>query len=138
VRRETIVADQFDDPKGPIEHFSWGRFIIGGQEHSRNGEKTGVGKDIRLIGTKVSAWKERRGHLLDADMITGVYGHGIEALVIGAGADGMLEVPKDVKREIRSNGVDKVKVRRTPKACKLYNELYRSGVKVALLAHGTC
>jgi hypothetical protein len=44
----------FDDPKGPIEHFSWGKFIICGKEHSKLDEKIGVGKDIRLIGKKKS------------------------------------------------------------------------------------
>ncbi len=34
----------FDDPKGPIEYFSWGKFIICGAEHSGAEEaQTGVG-----------------------------------------------------------------------------------------------
>ena len=59
----------FEDKKGPIEHFSWGKFIIKGEEHSKTGMgKIGAGKDIRLIGLKISKWKERDGHILDKSM----------------------------------------------------------------------
>ena len=68
----------FTDNDGPIELFSWGRFVITGKEHSKvSGQKSGVGKDIRLIGTEVSKWKEREGHILNKSMITGVFDKGI-------------------------------------------------------------
>ena len=40
--------------------------------------KIGVGKDIRLIGSEASKWKERKGHLLTSEMITGVFGKNIQ------------------------------------------------------------
>jgi len=43
-----------------------------------------------------------------------------------------------VKDFIRENGVGKLIVKKTQDACKIYNELYDQGEKVALLAHGTC
>jgi len=129
----------FDDPVGPIEHFSWGRFIIGGQEHSQaEGDRVGKGKDIRLIGREVSRWKERKGHKLTPEMITGVYDQGIEALVIGIGAEGMIELPGKVKRAIEEHGISTLILERTPEACRAYNRLYHEGRRVALLAHGTC
>lgn len=118
-----------------IEHFTFGEFVIAGQKHS--GEK-GVGKDIRLVGREVSAWKERKGHRLTPEMITGVYRRGIEVLVIGNGDGGALEVPAEVIAAIQANGIPEVIVEKTGKACKLYNRLYRQGKKAALLAHGTC
>lgn len=38
----------FDDPDGPIEHFSWGKYIIRGIEHSQSDDDQtrGAGKDI--------------------------------------------------------------------------------------------
>ena len=130
----------FDDPRGPIEYFSWAKFIICGQEHSEvvDGEEVGVGKDIRLIGREVSEWRERKGHELKPSMITGVYGRGIEVLIIGIGVDGLIECPGKVKRAIQENGIPEVIVARTPEACRLYNELFHQGKRVALLAHGTC
>jgi hypothetical protein len=129
----------FDDPNGPIEHFSWAKYIICGAEHSDSEEgKIGVGKDIRLIDQKVTEWKERKGHLLTHSMITGVYDQGIEVLIIGIGVNGVVECPKDVRKKIKEKGIGKVILARTPQACAQYNELFHQGKKAALLAHGTC
>lgn len=129
----------FDDPVGPIEHFSWGKFVICGVEHaSTEAGQSGVGKDIRLIGREVTEWAERKGHTLTKSMITGVYDRGIEILIIGIGVNGALECPLELKEKILSRGIKKVKLERTPQACALYNKLFHQGKKVALLAHGTC
>ncbi len=126
----------FEDEKGPIQRFEWGRFTICGTIHGKGG--FGVGKDIRLIGTGVTEWADRKGHNLTTEMITGVYGQGIEVLIIGSGVHGLLQCPDTVKESIKSNGVDDIRVLITPDACKQYNELYHEGRRVALLAHGTC
>jgi hypothetical protein len=129
----------FEDEKGPVQHFSWGRFIVSGKEHSKTEKgKTGKGKDIRLIGSKVSRWKERKGHELDVDMVTGVFDQDIEVLIIGSGVHGMVSCPEHVINSIRKKGIRKVIVEKTPEACRLYNKLFHEGIKVALLAHGTC
>ncbi|HEX7555615.1 MAG TPA: hypothetical protein VF338_03245, partial [Leptolinea sp.] len=73
----------FSDLQGPIENFSWGKFVILGKVHSDRGE--GVGKDIRMVSSQVTEWKERKGHTLRPDMITGVFEAGVEILVIGIG-----------------------------------------------------
>jgi len=129
----------FDDPKGPIEHYSWGKFIISGEEHSENDDSSkGKGKDIRMIGEKVKRWKERKGHVLDTSMVESVLGKNIRILVIGNGAYGALTVPDEVIRYLHENGIEKVIIEKTPEASRKYNEIYRAGKKVALLAHGTC
>jgi hypothetical protein len=129
----------FDDSKGPIEHFSWGTYIIHGQKHTKTNEgKVGVGKDIRLIGREVSAWRERKGHRLTPAMITGVFDNDIEVLIIGVGVYGALECPDDVQQAIREKGINQLILERTPAACQTYNTLFHEGKCVALLAHGTC
>ncbi len=129
----------FTDSNGPIEEFSWGRFIINDTEHSKSpGMRIGAGKDIRLIGNTVSPWKERKGHHLTTEMITGVFGKNIDILIIGIGISGALECPFSVQEYIRSNGIQKIIIVRTPEACQTYNEMNRTGLRVALLAHGTC
>lgn len=129
----------FYDSDGPIQEFSWGRFIITGKEHSKTYDaKIGVGKDIRLIGTIVTKWAERKGHMLSNEMITGIFDQDIEALIIGQGASGALVCPASVQNYIRQRGIIELILLNTPKACKRYNQLYNSGKKVALLAHGTC
>jgi hypothetical protein len=129
----------FNDSNGPIEHFSWSKYIVRGQEHGKtNKGKVGVGKDIRLIGQNVTAWRERRGHRLTPSMITGVYDSDIEVLIIGIGVYGALECPEDVRHAIQEKGIDHLILERTPEACKTYNTLFHGGKRVALLAHGTC
>jgi hypothetical protein len=128
----------FDDPKGPIEHFSWGKYIICGIEHSASEKgQVGAGKDIRLINQEVTEWRERKGHQLTDSMITGIYDQGIKVLIIGIGVNGAVECPKKVKKRIQAKGIRKVILARTPDACVLYNALFHQGRLVALLAHGT-
>lgn len=136
---QTDVVMIFEDPNGPVEAFSWGKFIIKGKEHSKTESgKKGKGKDIRLMGKDVSKWKERSGHVLDEDMITGVFDKDIETLVIGTGVNGMVECPENVIKFIKKRGIKNVLLLITPEACKTYNRLYHEKIKVALLAHGTC
>jgi hypothetical protein len=128
--------DEFYDPEGPIEEVTRGRFVVLGQAHSDQDE--GVGKDIRLIGSTVTEWKERKGHSLISRMVTGVFDQDIEILIIGIGVDGMIEVPEETRQYIHDKGISRLVLLRTPNACKKYNELHREGRYVALLAHGTC
>ncbi len=128
-----------DDPKGPIEHFSWGKYIIRGEEHSQYEEgRAGAGKDIRIVGKRVSRWKERKGHLLTEDMITGVFHEDVRVLILGIGVNSAVEAPKKLIDWIESQGIKKVIVLDTPAAVRKYNKLYHEHEKVALLAHGTC
>jgi 8-oxo-dGTP pyrophosphatase MutT (NUDIX family) len=128
-----------NDPNGPVEHFSWGKFIICGREHAdtETGE-TGAGKDIRLVNQEVTKWRERKGHQLTHSMITGIYDQGVEVLILGLGVDGAITCPEDVQQAIQAKGISQVILARTPEACSLYNSFFHQGKKVALLAHGTC
>jgi len=129
----------FDDERGPIEHFSWAKFIIDGQEHSKVGSiKWGAGKDICMVGKKVTEWRERKGHLLKPDMITGVFDQRIDILIIGVGVHGSVQVSEEVKQFIIEGGINQIEIQPTPEACGTYNDLFHQGRNVALLAHGTC
>ena len=68
-------AKSFEDGQGPIEAFSWGLFRVCGQEHGEvegtpGKDVLGVGKDIRVVGTVVTEWAERKGHQLTFEMVT--------------------------------------------------------------------
>jgi hypothetical protein len=112
-----------------------GAFVINGEEHSTAG---GVGKDIRLVGDEVSAWRERTGHKLKRSMVTGVYDRNIDILVIGLGVHSAIECTEEVEKAIRERGIRELILQPTPQACATYNELFRQGRRIALLAHGTC
>ncbi|MBI9043706.1 MAG: hypothetical protein JEZ06_04425 [Anaerolineaceae bacterium] len=129
----------FKDSIGPIEEFSWGKFIVGGKTHTKEGDQLiGAGKDIRLIRNHISAWTERKGHKVKPDMITGIFDQDIQVLVFGIGVQGSLKVPQKTISAIKKQGIEEVLLLRTPQACQIYNKLYYEGKRVALLAHGTC
>ncbi|OIP23250.1 hypothetical protein AUK22_09900 [bacterium CG2_30_54_10] len=130
--------EMFADKEGPIESFTWGKFIIFGKQHSGGNPQVGAGKDIRIIGTEVTPWTDRSGHLLSRRMITGVFDRGIEVLILGLGANRAVECPRSVVEEIRQSGIPELILLDTPAACRRFNELYREGKRVAFLAHGTC
>ncbi len=126
----------FKDDAGPIESFTWGCFVINEEVHSADGE--GVGKDICIINGKVTPWEERHGHRLDPHMVECVLGSGIDILVIGNGVNGRIHVRKKTQKKIKADGVSEIIIEKTPDACKIYNQFFREGRRVALLAHGTC
>ncbi len=124
---------------GPIEEVAWGKYVIKGVEHSTGGtEKKGFGKDIRIIGEKVSEWHERHEHQLRPEMITGIYEQGIQILVIGTGHDGAMKVNDETIESIRKHGIQEIIIEKTPGACRKYNEYFVKGYQVAMLSHGTC
>lgn len=126
----------FRDESGPIESFEWGRFVINGKVHSEDGE--GVGKDICIIDGEVTPWDARHGHRLNPNMVDCVLRSGIEILVIGNGVYGRIKVRDKTVRKVKDDGVNQVLVEKTQDACKVFNQLFREGKRVALLAHGTC
>jgi len=126
----------FDDDVGPIESFEWGRFVINGVVHSADGD--GVGKDICVIDGEVMPWEARHGHRLDPGMVDCVLGSGVDVLVIGNGVYGRINVREKTLKKIRAAGIEDIIIEKTPDACQLFNQLFREGKRVALLAHGTC
>jgi hypothetical protein len=123
----------------PIQECTWARFRIDGVEHGWiNDAKAGYGKDIRVIGHEVSEWREREGHRLTIDMITGVFDRGITTLIIGIGHFDAVIVPEDVIAHVKNRGISDVALLSTPAACTLFNQKCAAGEQVALLAHGTC
>lgn len=130
----------FADPAGPIESFTWGRFVIAGKEHGRGDPGAGMGKDLRVLAPPltVTRWAERAGHRLAIDMVTGVFDQGLEVLVLGLGANRAIAYPPGLLEEIQKRGIPVVEAHDTVAACRRFNELVRQGRKVGLLAHGTC
>ena len=129
----------FSDSAGPIEELSWGLFRINGTLHGSSSDQTwGAGKDIRIVDGLVSPWRERRGHLLKKKMITGIDPTRVDILVIGTGIYGRIHCPKKLIRALHASGLQEIISQPTTEACLTFNQLYRAGRRVALLAHGTC
>jgi len=130
----------FRDPKGPIESFEFGRFTIKGVSHSEDeaGRITGAGKDICLTPEGISAWKERKGHVMMREMLKPALRYLPDYLIIGCGAQGRLSCSSDIIRYLNKHGIERVLAVPTAEACAEYNRACGQGVRVMLLAHGTC
>jgi hypothetical protein len=128
----------FHDRRGPIERLAWGSFIIAGETHAGGDAPSGAGADIRLIGRAVTAWSERCGHLLNEGMISGISPGEVDVLILGLGIHRAVACPESLLEMIKARGITQVIAVSTPEACKIYNDLFHQGRRVALLAHGTC
>lgn len=126
----------FEDERGPITRFEWGRFEMGGERHTEDGE--GVGKDVFVVENRVLPWSARKGHRLKPGMVTCAFREKIDVLVIGIGVNGAIKVTKETRKAIRNAGIAELIVEPTPEACATYNRLMHEGRRVGLLAHGTC
>ncbi|MHB9032449.1 MAG: Mth938-like domain-containing protein [Anaerolineae bacterium] len=130
----------FHDADGPIEAYSFGKFIIQGNEHSEDekGVVCGAGKDICLTREGISAWQERAGHTLKKKMLAPALAYMPDYLVIGCGAYERLECPRKLFEYLKEKGIEQVVALPTNEACSAYNLAYKQGTRVMLLAHGTC
>lgn len=130
-----------DNPSGVIQNFKFGKFVIRGEVfrdyYDGSGRKV-KRKDVRIVGDEVTVWQDRKGHVLKPEMITGVFGKGIEILILGIGAYGAISVDSNLIDFIKGEGIDKVEILKTDDACIKFNELFREGKKVGILMHGTC
>jgi hypothetical protein len=91
-----------------------------------------------VFNGKAMEWKDMGGHHLSSRSFDLLKDRNIEVLVIGNGVNGVVNVTASHEGLVKSMGIRKLIVQRTPWACSTYNELYKKGKKVALLAHGTC
>jgi len=90
----------FYDKLGPITEFSWGHFVIDDCHHAGGEFPQGVGSDIWVLGGRVSAWRERTGHVLNIEMIPNVFYDGVAVLVIGLGVCEAVRCSLEVVRSI--------------------------------------
>jgi hypothetical protein len=110
-----------------IESYSFGHIVIDGKEYSN---------DVLILGQRIKNWWRRRGHELCPDDLGEVVSEGPQALVVGTGAYGLVQVPAETREYLESQGIELV-VEATDKACDTYNRLCLSQ-RVAAALHLTC
>ncbi len=112
-----------------IELYDFGEIVIDGRRYV---------SDVILLGGEVrSGWWRREGHELAIEDLEEILKFKPEVLVVGTGYSGLMKVPDNLRRQLESLGV-RVIVQLTAEACKTYNSLLKSGVKVAAALHLTC
>ena len=111
-----------------IESYTFGKIIINGKTYT---------SDLILYPDKVDDhWWRISGHLLQKEDLKEIIQYKPDVLIVGTGADGLMEVPRETKKFLESNGI-KLIVEETSKASKIYNKL-KDKQKVIAAFHLTC
>jgi len=111
-----------------IDFYSFGRIVVDGKEYNC---------DVIIYPDHVDGnWWRKEGHRLQLVDIEKAIEQKPQILIIGTGASGLMEVPKEMESYITSKGI-KLVVDTTKRACDAYNRLFRSSKTIAAL-HLTC
>lgn len=111
-----------------ITHYSFGKIIID--------EKTYTSDVVIYPDLVDSQWWRKEGHYLRvADLVRAVKLNP-DVLIIGTGHSGMMVVPEETDKFIKSKGIE-LRVAKTADAVKLYNRI-QEGKKVIAALHLTC
>lgn len=112
-----------------IEFYGFGKVVIDGEVYS---------SDVIVFPDRVKAgWWRKEGHRLHIEDLNEVVAEKPEVVVVGTGYVGLMKVPDEVRVFLEEQGIELV-VERTKKACKIFNDLLKSGRKVVAVLHLTC
>jgi hypothetical protein len=110
-----------------IDSYRFGHIVIEGKGYSN---------DVIVLPERIIAnWWRSEGHRLKLEDLKEVYDAGIDTLVIGTGAFGMMKVDEDIKKGLERKGI-KVIIASTKDAIEIYNKSPKE--KTATCLHLTC
>ena len=100
---------------GPrIESYAFGHMTVDGEKHTND--------LIVLPDRVVGNWWRDQGHRLSPDDLDAVFDAGPDVLVVGTGAQGVMDVPPETRQAVTDAGMD-LRVARTGEAWRIYNDL---------------
>jgi hypothetical protein len=112
-----------------IDDYSFGEISIAGKLYT---------SDLKILGEKILPnWWRKEGHLLQLEDIEDILEFRPDVLVVASGAYGLMKVEAGVERYLRSRNI-KCEVSPTPQACREFNRLLESGLKLAGCFHLGC
>ncbi len=113
-----------------IDHYSFGRMIVGGREFT---------SDLILYpdGRIQDNWRRSKGHHLTLDDITMVFEAAPRKLILGTGASGMMRVSQNIVEFCNNRGIE-VEICRTFTAVTLFNKSVQADTTVAACFHLAC
>jgi len=112
-----------------VEHYEFGKIKIDGKEYER---------DVLILKDgSVKDWWRIEGHKLSLKDIDLLIKERPQAIVIGTGEGGVMEVGIEIVKAVINRGIDIV-VEKTPVAVEKYNTLLKEGVVVSAGFHLTC
>ena len=111
-----------------IDSYAFGTLVLGGKTYTA---------DLLLLPDRIFAnWWRGDGHSVTAADLELVFHTHPELLLIGTGANGLMDVPVLTRSAIERQGIELV-VQRTPDAVATYNRMYDEK-RLAAALHLTC
>ena len=111
-----------------IDSYSFGHIVVDGDEYRQ---------DLIIYPDRVDpSWWRKAGHCLCEDDLKEIVTEKPEVLVVGTGAQGLMEVPQSTRDYLTTAGVELIAAN-TKEACDKFNELCGRRKVVAAL-HLTC
>ena len=112
-----------------IDSYKFGKIIIDGVEYS---------SDCIIFGNSVhSNWRRKQGHLLSDKDLQPVIKAKPTLLIVGSGTSGKMKIPNETRHFLLEEEIQ-LETADTNKAVERFNELSKTGVKIAAALHLTC
>jgi len=111
-----------------IQSYRFGRMVVDGETYTQ---------DLLILPDRVAAnWWRKEGHRLDMEDLQEVLDAAPDVVVVGTGAYGRMQVPKETQRAVEVAGIE-LRVARTGQAWQTYNDLQEQR-RTAGAFHLTC
>jgi len=112
-----------------IDSYQFGKIVINGTTYT---------SDLIILGDTIRPdWWRKQGHSLAVEDLQTVIAAKPSALVVGCGASALMTVPDQTRYALQQNNI-RLEASDTYKAVQRFNELSKTGVKVAAALHLTC
>jgi len=111
-----------------IEKYEFGLIVIDDMEYR---------KDVLIIGNKIKNWYRIESHSVAIPDIEKLVKTKPQVIIIGTGANGLMEVPEKTVKFILNRGIE-LSTNTTDKAVEKFNAFLKEGIKVAAAFHITC
>ncbi len=112
-----------------VKSYEFGRIEINGTVYT---------SDIIIYDDHVkSSWWRKEGHYLQIEDIEEILEVKPDVIIIGTGKFDTMKVSNEVKKELKSRGVEAIYAN-TDEACCRHNEISGSGKTVVTALHLTC
>jgi hypothetical protein len=112
-----------------IEGYHFGEIVIDGKSYR---------SDVIIYPDRVqSNWWRIEGHSLALADLEGVLAAQPDVLVVGQGANGLMQVPQATRQRVARAGI-RLLAEPTEQACRTYNRLRQGEQKVVAALHLTC
>ena len=114
-----------------IDSYEFFRIVVNGRRHTSD--------VIIFLDRVIDGWWRREGHRLYIDDLTKVLNAELkpELLIVGTGYLGLMKVSNELEEALMARRMEFM-AQRTKQACRTFNDLLKSGLRVVAALHLTC